>query len=335
MRAVADKIFERIWYQGSPISWLLIPVSWIYALLAAISRRRGYARRVALRVPIVVVGNVTVGGTGKTPVVVYLAAELCRLGWNPGIVTRGYGGSATDEPRRVSRDDFASKAGDEAVLLARRTKCPVIACADRVRAIQALLDTDSVDVIISDDGLQHYAMQPDYEIVVIDGVRGLGNGRLLPAGPLRESAKRLSLVDTLLVNGSGWSRPGALRFNLQCRNVVQLSNGERRSLAAFSGKPVRAHAAIGHPERFFRMLRAEGCIVEEHAWPDHAPIPAQLLEPRDAVPVLITEKDAVKLVQPVSAGVWSVNVDVEMNAADAQALLHRVAERIDRDATSG
>jgi tetraacyldisaccharide 4'-kinase len=312
---------------------LLVPLSWIYAVLLRRYQRRALARSELLDVPVIVVGNLTVGGTGKTPVVIWLIEQLTQLGYRPGIVTRGYGGTETDPPLLVGPASSALEAGDEAVMLARRLGCPVVAGRNRVLAAHRLIESGGVDVVVSDDGLQHFSLRRDCEIVVVDGGRGMGNGRLLPAGPLREPENRLGQADIVLVNGAGWTSPDAHHFELQCATVVQVADGRRRSLAHFSGRTVHAHAAIGNPQRFFAMLAAAGCVVEEHAWPDHAHIPMENLRCA-ADPVLITEKDAVKLPRPAPAGIWVVNVDLDMARSSAAAVLQRVAERIRRSETS-
>lgn len=327
------KWLERVWYAETHAGALLAPLSWIYRGLLFVHRRLAQRRRVPAGVPVIVVGNITVGGTGKTPVVVWLVERLREHGFTPGIVTRGYRGSAArEEPVLVFAQTPATQAGDEAVLLARRSKCPVVACADRVRAVRSLVDNETVDVVVSDDGLQHYALWSDFEMIVVDGARGLGNRRLLPAGPLREPAGRLDRADAVLVNGPGWTRPGAVRFELLPASVVQLSDGERRPLSAFAGLHVHAAAAIGNPERFFEMLRREGCIVDARAFPDHALIPPEELNFGDGKPVLITEKDAVKYAQAMPPGIWSVNVDVRFADADsARRLMQEILTRMSSD----
>ncbi len=330
MRARLTALFDRIWYERSPLAILLFPVSWVYALALRVHRRRRSAARRSFEVPVIVVGNLTVGGTGKTPVVIWLARVLMKRGLRPGIVTRGYRGAAGNEPLWVDAGTDAALAGDEALLIARELRCPVVTCADRVVAVDALECSGDVDVVISDDGLQHFALRADCEVVIVDGARGLGNAKLLPAGPLREHPRRLDSVDVVLINGTGWSRPGAKRFELECTEVTQLSDGEARPLARWSGSNVHALAAIGNPGRFFAMLRAAGCSVVSHAWPDHEVIPASALQFDDQWPVLVTQKDAVKLQPPVRAGVWSVNVDVQFSSADAEFVIDRILEKIGR-----
>jgi tetraacyldisaccharide 4'-kinase len=333
LRATFAKTLEDIWYGGGRFALLLAPLAWIYRVLLYVHKSLAMRRREGVSVPIVVVGNITVGGTGKTPIVIWLVERLREQGFAPGIVTRGYlGAGSADEPVQVFPHTSAAQAGDEAVLLARRLKCPVVACRNRLLAARSLVENGAIDVIVSDDGLQHYSLRSDFDIVVVDGARGLGNGRLLPAGPLREPSVRLDSADLILVNGPAWARPDALRFELSATDVVQLSDGSRLPLSAFAGRRVHAAAAIGNPERFFAMLRSAGCIVDAHAWPDHAQIPLEKLNFADDAPVLITEKDAVKCPQAMPAGVWSVNVDVKFEESSRMFVLREVAKRICSDA---
>jgi len=312
---------------------LLSPLSWIYRSLLLMHRRQARRRQFDPDVPVVVVGNITVGGTGKTPMVIWLVERLRDSGFNPGVVTRGYLGSASaSEPLHVIADTPAAHAGDEAVLLARRLRCPVVACANRVLAVNSLITNAGVDVVVSDDGLQHYALKSDFDVVVVDGARGLGNGRLLPAGPLREPAERLDTADVICVNGSPWRHAGSVEFELHATSVEQLSDGSQLPLSAFSGRRVHAAAAIGNPARFFDLLRGAGCIVDARAWPDHARIPQEHLSFADGDPVLITEKDAVKYAPGLPDGIWSVNVDVRFaDAGAATSIMQKISKRLTRD----
>jgi tetraacyldisaccharide 4'-kinase len=269
---------------------------------------------------VVVVGNLTVGGTGKTPLVIALTQWLCAEGLRPGVVSRGYGGSAT-EPRRVTVADEASVVGDEPLLIARATGVPV--AIGRRRAAAGRLLAGEVDVILCDDGLQHYALRRDLEIAVLDGARQLGNGRLLPAGPLREGPARLGSVDHVVVNGRG-GPSGSLHMELVLGEAVQLTDGERRPLAAFAGAPVHAVAGIGHPERFFAALSAAGLAVTGTAFADHAPYLGGEFEFGDGLPVLMTDKDAVKYQPYARAGQWRVEVRAELPPADRERLLAAV-----------
>jgi tetraacyldisaccharide 4'-kinase len=288
---------ERIWYrqQPGPAAWLLSPLAALFFLLAGLRRlayRRGWLRRTHLPVPVVVVGNLTVGGTGKTPLVAWIA-DYCRTaGLRPGIVSRGYGSMASAVPRTVRPDDAPVEVGDEPLLLARRTGVPVVVGSDRVAAARFLVAEYGVNLVIADDGLQHYRLGRDVEVVVVDGERRFGNGLYLPAGPLREGKRRLKSVDFIVCNGCG--RPGEYWMQLEGGDAAPLGGGERTPLATFAERPVHAVAGIGNPRRFFAMLRRAGLQVIEHPFPDHHPFTAADLAFADGLPVLMTEKDAVK-----------------------------------------
>lgn len=282
------------WYGPTRRGLWLLPFSWLFAGIAAI-RRALYASGAlrSYRSPrlVVIVGNLTAGGAGKTPFVAWLAGELARRGLAVGIALRGYGGTQGGA-RRVGDADAATDAGDEAVMLRRRLGMPVAIAARRAEAVR-LLEPDC-EVIVCDDGLQHYALGRDVEIAVIDGMRGFGNGLRLPAGPLREPVSRLDAVDAVVVNGEGTARAGAVRMRLVPVAVVALEGGSRRPLADFAGRAVVAAAAIGNPGRFFAMLREHGLVVEARALPDHARFTPELAGAGRGKPVLLTEKDAVK-----------------------------------------
>lgn len=308
-----------IWYGHHPLGVVLAPLSWLYCLVVWL-RRRGYragwfARR-RLPVPVVVVGNLTVGGTGKTPAVLALAELLRARGWSPAIITRGYGGRGVDWPVVVPADAAADPArlGDEPVLLARRSGCPVVAGPDRVAAGLLALRQGRVDILLADDGLQHYRLYRDIEIALIDGERGLGNGRCLPAGPLRESRSRLTEVDFVLTNGG--PRKAGYRMALLPGAAVNLRDASlTRPIADFQGKPVFAVAAIGNPGRFFALLRDLGLAVQTRAYPDHHPFSAADLAEWPAGPVLMTEKDAVKCARFAGDDVWFLPVQAELDPA--------------------
>ncbi|SMC24368.1 lipid-A-disaccharide kinase [Andreprevotia lacus DSM 23236] len=292
------RLIERAWYAPRhPLALLLSPLSCLFGWLAA-RRRSAYARgaRTVTRLPVsvIVVGNLTVGGTGKTPLTAALAAGLRAAGYTPGIVSRGYGGQA-DTPLAVSPDSHPAQVGDEPLLLARSTRAPVWVCRQRAAAAQALLAAHpEVDIILCDDGLQHYALGRDIELCVIDGQRGFGNGRLLPAGPLREPVDRLQSVDAVVVNGEGDmpAHPHGFRMQLVPGVPYRLDNATiTRSVAALPG-PLTAVCGIGNPQRFFATLRGLGLQFAGHDFPDHhaftvADLPAGTL--------IVTEKDAVKL----------------------------------------
>lgn len=317
---------ERRWYSSEPSPLPLRPLSHLYAAAAAARRERGRVEAAArpLPVPVIVVGNITVGGTGKTPLVIWLVDCLRRLGCNPGVISRGYGGRAPSYPLWVTADTPAAHAGDEPALIARRLQCPVVVSPDRLAALDLLLARSPVDVVVADDGLQHYRLPRSREICVVDGQRGLGNEALLPAGPLREPPARLQEVDLVVVNGGPWAPavgnfwrmrlvPG-LTFSLSDENA-------RRPLSAFAGGQAHAVAGIGNPDRFFGMLRQAGIEVIPHPFPDHHRYLPQDLVFGDELPVLMTEKDAVKC-RGFAGSLWMVPVEAAL-PKDAEGLVRQ------------
>ena len=316
---------ERAWYEDGWPARLLAPMGTLYCALAGL-RRRAYlaGRRPSWRapVPVVVVGNLTVGGTGKTPLVVWLSERLVHAGFRPGIVSRGYGGSAA-APRWVGPDSDPGQVGDEAVLLAARTARPVVVGRDRPAAVRYLLEHAGCDIVLSDDGLQHYPLQRDVEIAVVDGRRRLGNGRCLPAGPLREPASRLAAADFVVANGPAAAGEVAMRLVGDELCAVG-EGGRRRPLHAFAGQRVHAVAGIGHPGRFFDDLRARGFTVVEHAFPDHHRFGPADLEFGDDAPVVMTEKDAVKCRPFARDGQWYLPVQAVLPEDFSERLLARL-----------
>ncbi len=264
-----------------------------------------------LEVPVIVVGNIAVGGTGKTPLVIWLAAYLERRGYRPGIVGRGYRGRIHRQPMRVRTDSRVAMVGDEPLLIARRTHCPVIVSSNRAAGARQLIADHGVDVIICDDGLQHVALARDIEIAVIDGERRHGNGRCLPAGPLREPPSRLRTVDMIVCNGK--AQQGEFMMNYRTEPLRSLIDANRHAdLAAFRGQSVHAVAGIGNPTRFFEHLTAAGIRVIPHRFPDHHPFKAADICFGDGLPVIMTEKDAVKCTQFASDDQWVLPVTAEM-----------------------
>jgi len=319
---------HKVWYGGAKSGLILLPLSGLYWLILqcrAWLYRLGVFSSFKAQVPLVIVGNITAGGTGKTPVVIWLVNQLRSRGHSPGIVSRGYGGSKSGTSMRVDVDSDAAVVGDEPVLLARRGQCPVAVDSDRIRAA-AMLVEDGVDVIVADDGLQHLRLQRDFEICVLDGKRLLGNGRLLPSGPLREPAGRLSSVDQMLVNGGDYE--DAIRFDLQATAAERLNGSLARPLTGFRDTTVHAVAGIGHPQRFFDLLRESGIQVIEHAFSDHAPIALSDLRFGDDFNVFMTEKDAVKLGTKVPDKFWSVPVDLIMDIDKAAEFLDMIDSRL-------
>lgn len=322
--------WERYWYTPHPVSWLLAPLGWLFCTVAFFRRlvyRTGLLRVQTLPVPVIVVGNISVGGTGKTPLVAWLVELLKSAGYSPGIISRGYGGRPGTEPQDVVPGSDPALAGDEPVLLARRCRCPVVIHPDRVAAARRLLARHACDIIISDDGLQHYRLGRTLEIAVIDGMRRFGNGRCLPAGPLRERPSRLRHVNWVVNNG-GQARAGEVSMTLLLGEAHCLNKGEQsRPLRSFTTVPVHAVAGIGNPERFFAGLQAAGLSVTAHAFPDHHPYTAGDLQFADSAPVLMTEKDAVKCLAFAAPRYWYVPVDARLPPAFADALLASVKEK--------
>jgi len=329
--ASTAELLNDIWYGKSPVRYALWPVSAVYRGLARLRRtayQRGWRPIVEAPVPVIVVGNVSVGGTGKTPFVIWLADQLKQRGRKVGIVTRGYRGKGTEWPRAVAPDSDPEEVGDEPVLLARRTGCPVVAGPDRVACVEALLEDARVDVVLSDDGLQHYRLARAFEIAVVDGARGMGNGLCLPAGPLREPPSRLQEVDAIVVNGAGWGHAGVFRADAVVTKVYHLKDGAERPLESFRHKPVHAVAGIGNPQRFFDLLLDANLDVEAHPLEDHAEITLDQLTFDEPGAVLITEKDAVKCEHLKANGVWCVVVDFKFDADSASRLMRLVLRGI-------
>ena len=322
---------NSIWYDRPAPPWWMVPLSLTYGAVSG-SRRFLYTHHVrkASRIscPVVVVGNVSVGGTGKTPLVCWLVAHLAERGYKPGIVTRGYGGSSRDV-RRITAADDPNVVGDESILLARRTGAPVAIGRDRPAAAQ-LLAGGGCNVIVSDDGLQHYALARDCEVVVIDGDRRFGNGWLLPAGPLREAPGRLRAADAIVVNGGRALRQGALSMRLEAKTAVALRGGAVQPLRAFAGTSIHAVAGIGNPERFFNMLRSRGIEVIGRPLADHARLTPEDIEFGDDKSVFMTEKDAVKCAEFAGAQHWYVPVSACFDGGEADTLLDIVLRKIEK-----
>lgn len=325
---------QQRWYGERPIAWL-IPLSALFVAVTTLRRwayRCGILGTVRLPAPVIVAGNISVGGTGKTPFVIWLAEILRAHGYHPGIVTRGYGGCSGDWPVVVTAESDPVLVGDEAVLLARRTGLPVVAGPDRVAAVKRVLQDGAVNVIMSDDGLQHYRLGRDVEIVLFDAERGLGNGWRLPAGPLRESARRLAHADLAVAKiGETTSVPlpaHALKMNLRVQEVVSLAGSRTVALDSFAGQHVHAVAGIGHPQQFFALLAAHGLRVNGRALPDHARVSAVDLDFHDTWPVFMTEKDAIKCRGFDLPNHWCVSVTASFTEKDAALILERVSQRL-------
>lgn len=316
----------KTWY--SPRGWLaylLSPLALLYCSIVILRRRLyrlGIFSSTKLAVPVVIVGNVTVGGTGKSPLVIRLADMLQGMGATVGIVSRGYGGKSEQWPRPVNAASDPLQVGDEPVMLAQRTCCPLFVGPDRVAAAQALLQQNEVDILLSDDGLQHYRMQRDYEIVVIDGQRQFGNRMCLPAGPLREPRARLDSVDLLLV------QQRRRDMWLEITGVVNVYNPEQRTtLSELKNQPVHAVAGIGNPERFFATLSENDMLLKStSAFDDHHQFSASDFSFSDGCPVLMTEKDAVKCKLFAKEDWWYIEVKLRLNRDIKAKIQHDMQE---------
>ena len=322
---------QAVWYGNHWTGALLLPLSGCYRLALAGRRllyKVGLLPEYRAAAPVIVVGNLTVGGTGKTPLVIWLARYLQSLGYKPGIISRGYGARARPAAwlrpwlalrsahparvRRVAPDGNPDLVGDEPTLLAQRTGCPVVVGGARAAAAAAILQQTDCDILLSDDGLQHTALARDIEIVTLDGQRRLGNGRCLPAGPLREPAQRLRGVDLIVTRGA--ARADEFRMDYRFLPMRTLDGREQRPLDSFRGRAVHAVAGIGNPAYFFAMLRQHGLHVRPHVFPDHHRYQPTELEFDDDLAVLMTEKDAVKCRRLKPDRAWYAPVEASLPA---------------------
>lgn len=324
-RGGLERWMWRQWRKKGPAQLVLLPLSWIFGALASARRacyRYGICRTTTLGVPVVIVGNIAIGGVGKTPIVLALVKLLQAAGLRPGIVTRGYKGESSG-PLEVASADDAARVGDEALLLARNSACPVWLGIDRVGAARGLLQAHpELDIIISDDGLQHYRLGRAIEIAVIDGRYGCGNKRLLPAGPLREPIKRLHSVDYVLKNGVPTAEY-AVEIIGEC--FYNVANPFRTTTAeAFSDRRVVALAGIGNPQRFFDRLKALKITFDSFAFPDHWGFTEEDLDFNETDAIIMTEKDAIKCAAFATPQCWYLKIEARLNEAFKADFLYRV-----------
>jgi tetraacyldisaccharide 4'-kinase len=324
-------MIERIWSGSSLVYLLLLPLSWLYGLVSGLIRlsyRCGLRKSWRAPVPVVIVGNLTAGGNGKTPMVIWLVEQLQQRGYRVGVVSRGYGGKSAVYPLVLDAQTTTRQAGDEPVLIYQRTGAPVAISPKRAEAVQALLNQGELDLIITDDGLQHYALQRDFELVVIDGVRRFGNGWWLPAGPMRERVSRLKTVDACVANG-GVAQQGEIAMKLQAQDAVNIASGERRP--AIELPHVVAMAGIGHPPRFFATLEKLGVEVErEVAFADHQEYNHGQLAAlaSQGQTLLMTEKDSVKCRAFAQPDWWYLPVEAILPTEQAEQLLQGIQKLI-------
>lgn len=316
--AMSDRLLKA-WYAGHPALKLLQPLEWLYRRVVLRKRERflaGEGQIYRSAVPLIVVGNITIGGTGKTPMILWLIDHCQRRGLRVGVVSRGYGAKPAQWPWRVKASDSAAVAGDEPLLIVQRSGVALMIDPDRSRAVQGLLASEPLDLILSDDGLQHYRLARDLELVLIDAARGLGNRRCLPAGPLREPVERLHSVDALLYNGAGADSDDGFALNLLPSALINLQTGERKPLDHFApGQQVHAVAGIGNPQRFFNTLETLHLQVFAHAFADHALYSAEVLNFTPSLPLIMTEKDAVKCRAFAQPHWWYLAVDARPSPA--------------------
>ncbi|SUC09614.1 tetraacyldisaccharide 4'-kinase [Pasteurella canis] len=313
------------WYSHSWVSFLLLPFSCLFGLISYVRRllfKKGILSSYRAPVPVIIVGNLSVGGNGKTPVVIWLVQKLQQQGLTVGVISRGYGSQSKTYPLLVIPQTDPLLGGDEPVLIAKRTQVPVCISPNRQQAIELLLQQQDCDLIVSDDGLQHYKLQRDIEIVVIDAQRGLGNGLLLPAGPLRERASRLQQVDLVISNGEA-SQYTDIVMRLEAHYAVNLVTGEKRVLTSFNA--VSAIAGIGNPQRFFSMLRGLNIQLNQtQAFQDHQTFEINQFAKFDHnQPLLMTEKDAVKCFSFAQPNWWYVPVEAVIEGEKVRSFLAR------------
>jgi tetraacyldisaccharide 4'-kinase len=316
----------RFWYRRGAIAWLLWPLSLLFGIgvtLRLVLYKLRVLKSAHPGIPVIVVGNLTAGGSGKTPLVIWIAEFLKGKGWSPAIIARGYG-AKVEAPRAATVASDAAAVGDEPVVLARRSGCPVWIGPDRVQVALALrAQHPDVNALVLDDGLQHYRLRRDIEIAVVDA-RGFGNGFMLPAGPLREPRVRLKTVDAVVSHGASMS---GYAMKLEGQEVHRMMDArERRSLKSFAGQKVHAAAGIGDPNRFFLHLGAAGVKVIPHPFPDHHPFSARDLEFGDGLPVILTEKDAVKLRSAARPDWWVLPVSARLDPAFGAWLVGKLDE---------
>ena len=305
---------EHYWYQANYFIWLLLPLSWLFCAVSVIRRKLyqlNLKKSYASELPVVIIGNIVAGGSGKTPLLIALCELIKEKGYRPGVVSRGYGGNYTGL-KQVTDSDTAELVGDEPLMVQQRTKVPVVVAADRVAAVRYLYENDACDIVLSDDGLQHYRMRRDIEIAVVDAKRRFGNGHCLPAGPLREPVSRLQSVDLVVYNAANSAATEACSYTLNFTHLYHLGTGDSRPLSSFSGKAVHAVAGIGNPGRFFTQLRENEIDIIEHPFPDHHSYSQDDFSDWHDECIVMTEKDAVKCRTLSLPDAWVIRVDAHL-----------------------
>ena len=329
-RGAVERGLNAIWYGNSVLSWCLLPLSLLVRF--EVKRRRDQAPLKGATpdgVTVIVIGGLTVGGTGKTPVLIALGRWLQHNGYRVGVISRGYRRQALSEVRQVAPNDDATSVGDEPLLISRELAVPVVVGRDRRQALDTLLQHNAIDIVLSDDGLQHYQLPRDLEIVVLDGQRGLGNGRLLPAGPLREPRERLAEVDWVLERNSDDPNRG---FEYHITSARHLASGRlvlwSDCLSQWGDQTLTAMTALGQPEQFFQMLTTQGLTVTMVSLPDHDVIMPQHLAGVQSEIVLMTAKDAIKLSGSIDSRLWVVEIEAQLPASLLAGLHDKLPTRV-------
>ena len=310
MKKTLSRWLLDIWYKDPFIGVILMPLGFLFSDFAKFRKflyRIGLLKKHTLPVPVIVIGNITVGGTGKTPLIIWLANLLKNEGYKPGIISRGYGGQAESWPQWVDTNSTAEHVGDEALLIAKQTDCPMAVSPIRADAARLLLKKSDCNVILSDDGLQHYALNRDIEIAVIDGERRFGNGYCLPAGPLREPIDRLQSVDFIVVNGEK-SEDNEFSMQITGNIAVNMVTAQQKPLHEFSVTGCQALAGIGNPDRFFKLLESAGLTCKTHSFLDHYKFQSDDISFSSSEAILMTEKDAVKCMAFAGDQHWYIPV---------------------------
>jgi len=329
-RGAVERGLNAIWYGNSVLSWCLLPLSLLVRF--EVKRRRDQAPLKGATpdgVTVIVIGGLTVGGTGKTPVLIALGRWLQYNGYRVGVISRGYRSHALGEVCQVAPNDDATSVGDEPLLISRELAVPVVVGRDRRQALDMLLQHNAIDIVLSDDGLQHYQLPRDLEIVVLDGQRGLGNGRLLPAGPLREPRERLAEVDWVLERNSDDPNRG---FEYHITSARHLASGRlvlwSDCLSQWGDQTLTAMTALGQPEQFFQMLTTQGLTVTTVSLPDHDVIMPQHLAGVQSEIVLMTAKDAIKLNGSIDSRLWVVEIEAQLPASLLAGLHDKLPTRV-------
>jgi len=317
---------SRLHYSKSLFPLLLFPLSAIFFLIFFIRKylyQFNFLKSFKLNVPVIVIGNITLGGTGKTPLIIHLAKELKKNGYHPGIISRGYGARSISATEVNQKSDI-DEVGDEPILIQKHTHMPVFVSKDRVMAATVLIKKHKkIDVILSDDGIQHYRLMRDVEVLVIDGTRGFGNGYLLPAGPLRELKHKLNDVDAIVCNHKKVI-DGSYLMKYKSKFLVNLKTKQKIPLSKVRLSNIHAIAGIGNPDRFFNDLKSLGLVFNSSAYQDHYRFTKKDFKTMGGKNIIMTEKDAVKCEKFAQDNFWYLPVDVDINSKFTNVILKKL-----------